>query len=67
MSLINLLITSNGTKADFQSQSNLAPGGLAALTNFANYLTGLAGGEMIDECSIYSFKHSIGECGQFGS
>lgn len=45
-SLVNLLITSNGTKADFQSQCNLAPLGLPAVNNFADYISGLTGGAL---------------------
>lgn len=46
-SLVNLLITSNGTKADFQSECNLAPLGLPAVNNFSNYIQGLTGGAII--------------------
>ncbi len=45
-SLQRLLITSNGTKAGFQSVCDLAPGRLPAANNFVNYLTGLIGGTL---------------------
>jgi hypothetical protein len=46
-SLQRLIITSNGTTADFKSQCDLAMGGLDATTNFAAYIDGLAGGNML--------------------
>lgn len=46
-SLQRLVITFNGTKADFQSQSNMAMGGLDAVNSFLDYLTGLTGGQRI--------------------
>lgn len=46
-SLQRLVITSNGTKADFQSQCDQAPGGLPALNNIVDFLAGLAGGQRI--------------------
>jgi hypothetical protein len=45
-SLQRLVITSTGTKADFQSNCNLAPGQLPALNNFIDYLGGIAGGSI---------------------
>lgn len=47
MSLVRLVIDSNGTAADFKSQCNLAPLRLPAAINFANYINGVAGGELI--------------------
>ncbi len=44
-SLQRLIITYNGTKADFQSQSDLAPGRLVAVNNFVDFLAGLVGGQ----------------------
>lgn len=46
-SLVRLLITSTGTKADFQSQCNLAMGGLDAVNSFVDYVSGLSGGQRI--------------------
>ncbi len=47
MSLVRLVIDSNGTTDDFKSQCNLAPGGFPAANNFANYIGGLIGGSII--------------------
>ncbi len=46
-SLQRLVITSNGTKADFQSQCDMSPGKLPALNNIVDFLAGLAGGQRI--------------------
>ena len=45
-SLVRLVITSNGTANDFKSQCNLAPLGLPAANNFADYIAGLTGGNV---------------------
>lgn len=45
-SLVRLVITSNGTDADFKSQCNLAPLGLPAVNNFVDYVAGLSGGNV---------------------
>lgn len=42
-----LVIESNGTKADFQSQCNMAMGGLDAVQSVVDYIAGLAGGQRI--------------------
>lgn len=47
MSLVRLVINSNGTAADFKSQCNLAMGGLDAANSFADYIGGLIGGNLI--------------------
>lgn len=47
MSLVRLVIDSNGTAADFKSQCPLAAGGHEAATSFGNYIDGLNGGELI--------------------
>ena len=44
-SLQRLVITYNGTKADFQSQCDMAPGKLPALNNIVDFMAGLAGGQ----------------------
>lgn len=44
MSLVRLVIDSNGTADDFKSQCNLAMGGLPAANNFVDYVAGLTGG-----------------------
>ncbi len=46
-SLVRLVLTSNGTKADFQSQSDMAMGGLDAVNSVVDYLSGLSGGQRI--------------------
>ena len=43
-SLQRIVITSGGTKADFQSECDLSPGQLPALQNLENYIGGLSGG-----------------------
>jgi hypothetical protein len=43
-SLQRLVITYNGTSADFKSQCDMAPGKLPALNNIVDFLAGLAGG-----------------------
>lgn len=53
-SKVNLVITSNGSAADFKSQCNLAPLGLPALNNFINYLAGLAGGNSIGASLLFN-------------
>ena len=45
-SLQRLVITSNGTAADFKAQCNLAPLGLPAVNNIVDYFAGLAGGNV---------------------
>lgn len=45
-SLVRIVLTSNGTAADFKSQCNLAPGGLDANQSFENYIGGLSGGNV---------------------
>lgn len=47
MSFTRLVIDSNGTSDDFKSQCNLAPGGLPAANNFADYIGGLIGGNLM--------------------
>jgi hypothetical protein len=47
MSLVRLVIDSNGTADDFKSQCNLAMGGLDAANNFVDYVAGLTGGNMM--------------------
>lgn len=53
-SLQRLIITSNGTKADFQSNCDLSPGALPAASNFENYISGLIGGSI--QSASLSFK-----------
>ena len=45
MSLVRLILNSNGSTADFKSQSPLAVGGRDAINNFTAYVTGVNGGE----------------------
>lgn len=44
--LTRLILTSNGTAADFKSQCNLSMGGLDAVSNFSAYVDGVTGGNM---------------------
>lgn len=46
-SLQRIVITSQGTTADFKSLCNLAPGQLDAMNNFIDYLGGVAGGSIL--------------------
>jgi len=52
-SLQRLIITSDGTTADFQSRCDLAPGQLPATNNFINYISGLCGG---NSSALLAFK-----------
>lgn len=45
--LVRLVLTSNGTKADFQSQCRMAMGGLDAVNSVVDFLAGLTGGQRI--------------------
>lgn len=47
MSLVRLIIDSDGTALDFKSECPLAMGGLDAANSFANYIAGLIGGNNI--------------------
>jgi len=44
MSLVRLILNSNGSTADFKSQCNLSVLGLDGINNFQSYLAGLVGG-----------------------
>jgi phage tail sheath gpL-like len=46
MSLVRLVIDSEGSTDSFKSVCNLAPGSLDAANNFVNYLAGLIGGSL---------------------
>jgi hypothetical protein len=46
MSLIRLILNSNGTAADFKSQCPLAVGGHDAINNFNSYVAGVNAGEL---------------------
>lgn len=45
-SLQRLILTTDGTTADFKSQCNLAMGGLDAVNSFVDYVAGVTGGNL---------------------